>query len=96
MKFNAKGLDSKDVEAIAKSRVNRVENQRTTQWMIGVMVLIVAGIGVVQWTKNDLIGWLLCVVGVDGFVYYQNGLGKKSSSLKSKLMREWQVEEEKK
>ncbi len=84
-------LDSGDIGAVARYRVNRVENKKTTYWMIVVAVLVLAGVYVVR--VNTLLGWVLCVAGVVGFVYYQNIIGKKAVVLKSKLMKEWQEEQ---
>ena len=84
-------LESKDIEAVAKSRASRAEGKTMLYWMIGVAVLVMAGIYVVR--SNTMAGWALCIIGVIGFLYYQNTLTKKQNALKYRLLKEWQAEE---
>ena len=83
-------LDNKDIEAIAKSRVSRIESKTAMYWMVGVGAAIVAGILLVR--INTLLGWGLCVAGVIAFVYYQNTQSKKANILKAQLMQEYKRE----
>ena len=53
-------LDEKDVEAVAKARVNREENNKTNAWMVGSVIAIVGGVLVVSFSR--ILGWAVSVV----------------------------------
>ena len=87
MKFS-----DKDIEAVAKDRVNRIEKQKTTYWLVGALLALVAGYFVaIQF--NLIIGFAICGAGVVGFFYYSNTLTKKQNIAKKRLLSEWKKEQ---
>ena len=87
-------LDARDVEAIAKSRVNRAEGNRGTYWIIGAMIGVVAGffVGLSDMSNANVIGLVLCIAGFVAFLWYMYGLNKKQNVAKAKLLKEWKQE----
>jgi FtsH-binding integral membrane protein len=89
-------LDAKDIEAIARSRVNRNEGNRQTYFMAGAMLAIIIGAFIAkvgsEVTVTSGIGWILCIGGVITFFWYMNTISKKQRILKALLLKEWQEE----
>ena len=84
-------LDTKDIEALAKARVNRAEGNKMNYWIVGTLVLILGGAFLLSF--NTGLGFGLCAVGALGFLYYMSGLNKRQKSYQSRLMREWKQEQ---
>ncbi len=80
----------KDIEAIAKSRVNRREGNKITYWMMGSLVAIVVGVFVV---KTLYIGWAFLIGGAGVFLWYMNTLSKRQNDYKNYLLKEWEQEQ---
>jgi hypothetical protein len=90
-------LDKKDVEAVANSRINRVEGNKSTLWSVLAMVAIVVGVIMTRFTFPNAvaIGWGLSILGVIFFFVYMNQLGKKKKAYRRMLLQEWKAEVEK-
>ncbi len=85
-------FDARDIEAVAKSRVSRVENNKTNYWIVGCVLAIVVGAFVVRYSVG--IGWILSIAGLIVFIVYMNTLTKKQNIYKRELLDEWQKEQE--
>lgn len=85
-------LDEKDVEAVAKSRVSREENNKTNIWMVAAVVAIVGGVFIVNFSK--IAGWAVSVAGFIAFIWYMNKLGSKQKAYTQKLLDEWNKTDE--
>ena len=88
-------LDSKDVEAIAKSRTVRAEGNRGTMWTVGAMVAVVVGFFLLQSgiANANVIGLVVCIGGFCSFLWYMYTLNKKQNAAKIKLLKEWRQEQ---
>lgn len=84
-------FDSKDIEAVAKSRISRAEGNKTTYWMVGSVATIMVGALVVRYSVGA--GWILSVAGLIAFVVYMNILSKKQNVYKRELLEEWEKEQ---
>lgn len=80
-------LDEKDIEAVAKSRVSRAENNKTNAWMVGSVIAIVGGVFIVNFSR--LAGWVVSVGGFATFIWYINSLGKRQAEATRQLLAEW-------
>lgn len=85
-------FDSKDIEAVAKSRISRAEGNKMTYWMVGCVATIVIGAFAVQRGFVG-VGWILSIIGLIAFVVYMNTLSKKQNIYKRELLSEWEKEQ---
>jgi len=83
-------LDRKDIEAIAKSRINRAEGNKLTYYMVVLMSAMVGGMYVTG--INALVGWLIVVTGVACFFWYISKVSKRQNIKKAELLKEWEME----
>ena len=89
-------LNAKDIEAVAKSRINRAEGNKSTFYIGLAMVLILAGIFIAMtYLESQWIGWLVSVAGVGFLLVYMYRLGKRQSAYKIWLLQEWHEEQAK-
>jgi hypothetical protein len=87
-------LNQKDVEAVAKSRINRAEGNKPTFYVVLAMIFVIGGIFVAQQiAASQWIGWAVSAVGAVIFFLYWRSLGKKQNYYKSVLLREWAEEQ---
>lgn len=86
-------FDSKDIEAVAKSRISRAEGNKMTYWMVGCVVAIVFGAFVIQRGFVG-IGWILSIAGLIAFLVYWTTLSKKQNVYKRELLEEWEKKQE--
>lgn len=88
-------LTQKDVEAIARSRIQRAEGKRGWTWIIGAVVAVLLGYVVLQSdiTNANMIGLVICALGFVVFVWYLYNLTKKQNAYKEKLVGEWRKEQ---
>ncbi len=87
-------LNQKDVEAVAKSRINREEGSKPTVFVVLAMVFVIAGIFVAQQiADSQWIGWGISAVGAVIFILYWRSLSKKQNYYKSVLLSEWAEEQ---
>lgn len=76
----------KDIEAIARSRVNRSEGNKQTLYFLGMIAGIVAGFML----RNTSI-WLsggISLLAIFGFYYYNNGLTKRQRAYTKQMLIE--------
>lgn len=86
-------FDKKDIEAVARDRVNRVEKRKTTYWIVGVIVAIMVGyLLAVQY--STIAGIAVCGIGIISFFYYSNTITKKQNTAKKRLLKQWKEEQE--
>ena len=81
-------LDKYDIEAIAKARVSRAENKKTTMWFVIAFALALVGAFLSRYSPAG--GWGLMGLGVISLFIYTNGYTKKQNAMKKQLMEEWQ------
>jgi hypothetical protein len=84
-------LDEKDIEAIAKSRVSRQDNNKSNYWMVGSVMAIVGGVFIVNFAR--LLGWGVAIAGFATFILYMNNLSKKQNLAVQQLLGEWRAEQ---
>lgn len=84
-------LDKRDVEAVAKSRVNRQEGNKQTYYVGAALIVMIAGVLVAR--NSQMIGILLALGGFAIFIWYMYSVSKKQNVAKSKLLREWREEQ---
>ena len=89
MQFKSMQFDDKDIEAVAASRVNRTESKKTMQWLIGVVVVILAGAVLMTETKYKGLGFGVLAVGFAIYLYWQNQISTKQKRAKSALLQAW-------
>jgi uncharacterized membrane protein YfcA len=83
-------LDTKDIEAIAQSRINRAEGNR--QYIMAVALLaIIVGAFIAQ--HLYALGLTICLGGLLTFFLYMRALGKKRNTLKQRLLQEYEAEQ---
>lgn len=78
----------KDIEAIARSRINRAEGSRQMSFWGGGMVLMGAGLFAVRYSQ--LAGWGLSIVGFLILLWYLNDIEKRQKVYKFQLLDEWE------
>ncbi len=83
-------LDRKDVEAVAKSRINRAEGNKPSYYTVVLMLAMVSGMYMTG--INALVGWLIVVAGVACFFWYISRVSKRQNIAKIQLLREWEKE----
>lgn len=86
-------FDQKDIEAVAASRLNRLENKRTMQWLVGSFAIIIISAILITQPSHKTIGLGVLAVGVLVFiyrVYYQ--IPNKQKIVKEQLVRQWMAE----
>lgn len=84
-------LTQKDVETIAKGRVNRRESKNTNYATLAAAALALGGLYVVRVSTAG--GFALFIAGIAVFVwYYYSVLTKKQNIEKSRAVMEWQKE----
>jgi hypothetical protein len=89
MKFTD-SLNIKDVETIAKGRVNRAESKNTNTYLMVALVIIAVGVFVL---RVSVAGGFACMIaGVAVFMYYNNKISKKQAIEKQRCVAEWQKE----
>ncbi len=89
-------FDSKDIEAVAKSRIIRAEGNKIAYGIVGCVAVIMIGALVIGYTSipNRVgIGWVLSIAGFVAFIVYMNILSKKQSIYKRELLEEWEKEQ---
>jgi len=85
----------KDIEALAKSRVNRKESKRTNYYILGVLAAFIIGVFCFRVQQYGLwLGYGVMVAAVIVFVVYMQGISKKQRIAISKLKREWRDTQE--
>jgi len=84
-------LNSKDVEAIGRSRVNRSVPQNMKYWMWASLVACLAGI-YCAYTIDRVIGIVIMIVGSVALFVYSNNIDKKRKAMVRRLKREWRAE----
>lgn len=81
----------RDLEAIAKSRVNRLERKNMNRWLVA--SLLVVAVGVLGGFVNKQLGSFGGIVIVGGFLvffyYMQFVLAKKQKQATLELITEW-------
>ena len=87
-----KKLDRVDIETVAKGRVARAENKKTSTWLIGVFIGIIAGFFLMNY--STMIGIAISAISVIAFAWYWRELGKKQEKAKIQLLKEWKQEQQ--
>ena len=85
-------LDAKDIDALSKSRVNRLEGNKQMYWLVGVAVAMLVGIFLVQNTFTYP-GYGLALVAFIAYIWNMNTLTKKQKVMKVQLMMQWEIEQ---
>jgi len=84
-------LNSKDVEAIGRSRVNRTLSQNMKIWMWASMIVCISGI-VYGYNASVMVGTVVMILGCISFFLYGSAVDKKRKAMARRLMREWREE----
>lgn len=86
-------LDQKDIEAIAKARLNRKQGKQTSYWTWAALLLFVLGYAIVAFMGNTVGGIVVIAAGFIAFVYYHMfRLPRLQNDAKTKLLKEWREE----
>ena len=80
-------LNTQDVVAIAKSRVSRENNKTTNYWYYGLIFALFAG--VMLFRVANIVGWVVIILAVIGFVWYSVTLSRKQNTAARQLVKEW-------
>ena len=83
-------LDKLDVEALASSRVNRVEGRKTMWWFIMVVIALMVGMWILKYSA--IAGYIIWAVGIISFLAYYQTFNKKVNAYKATLFSEWEAE----
>lgn len=86
-------FDTKDIEAVAKSRVARAEGNKSTYWFGFAVVLMLIG-GLLSRYKTA-IGLIIMVLGIILVIYYMQTVSKKQNAYKATLLKAWEAEQQK-
>jgi hypothetical protein len=83
-------LTVKDIETVAKGRINRQESKTTNYVTIAAVVLLAAGLYVL---RISTVGGFLCLIGgVAVFFYYTSLINKKQKAEQQRELIDWQNE----
>ena len=86
-------FDQKDVEAVAASRVNRIEAKKTQQLTVIAMVLFLVGAIIALIVKNQVFGMIVAAAGILTMFYWQSVISGKQKKAKLDLVQKWQTEQ---
>lgn len=85
-------LDSKDIEAIGRSRANRSIPKNIKNWLYG--GIIVMALGFIYWSfaKGGILALGLMGVGIIAIIYANNLADKWRKNIVNQIMQEWRIE----
>lgn len=82
--------DVKEVEAVAKARIGKVEGRKPVYWAIG--VAIIEGGAYFLLPINQTVAIILGLAGVGVYYWYMSTLDSKIKVVKHQLLKEWNQE----
>jgi membrane protein implicated in regulation of membrane protease activity len=85
-------FDQKDIEAIAVSRINQIENKRSMQWF-GAAALVILASAVLLTKTSQAIGFGVLIVGFAIFLYRMYQMNGKQKIAKEQLVKQWRAEQ---